>query len=68
MQKEAMQKLANDDKKYEHANSYEVNNVKGYAILTTGHVWQLIRVDKYMQLEKSVELEGRNQYRTIYND
>lgn len=50
MAKAAMQQLSNNDKKYEHANSYETNNVKGYALLTTGHMWQIIRVDKYMNL------------------
>jgi hypothetical protein len=65
---EMLKLFPNTDKVYTHAHSYEVTNVKGYAILTTGHEWQLVRVDKYMTLEKSVVLEGRNQHRSMHHD
>lgn len=37
-------------KKYNHANSYGVNNVWGYSIMTTGHTWQVVRIDSNYML------------------
>jgi hypothetical protein len=68
IREEMLKLFPREDKVYSHANSYEVNNVRGYAILTTGHQWQLVRVDKYLNLEKSVILEGRNQHRSLHHD
>jgi hypothetical protein len=50
LRKTLLEAFPNSDKKYIHSNSYELNNIKGYAILTTGHMWQMIRVDKYEKL------------------
>lgn len=67
--KEAIEKeFKAEDQKYSHANTYGENNVCGYSIMTTGHEWQIIKIDRNFLLEKSVILEGRNKYRSMHFD
>jgi hypothetical protein len=49
LKKEALEMFPISDKKYEHQNSYEICS-RGYAIVTTGHIWQMIRVNEHMNL------------------
>ena len=40
----------------------------GYSIITTGQQWQVIRIDRYMKLQKSIIVEGDNKYRNMHED
>lgn len=54
---------------HNHWNFYKSKKIHGYAIVTTGHEWQMYRVSSLdTALEKSIVLEGRNAYRTLYHD
>lgn len=47
----------------------EPKKVYGYSIITTGHQWQLIKIDSLLKLKKSVILEGRkDDFKKIYYD
>lgn len=46
----------------------ESGQIYGYSIITTGQEWQLIRIDRYMKLQKSIVLEGANKYRNFHQD
>ena len=47
----------------------EPKKVHGYSIITTGHEWQLIKIDSFLKLKKTVILEGnKDEFKKIYYD